>query len=358
MSQSKIVINATALDRGGALTILKQFINAVPNDELSYLIFVSSKITIENRHSNITLVKVDVKSFIKRFFWDAWGLKKYLKRNNINPIAGISLQNTNFRIGCDVPNFVYYHQPIPFYDVFWSPLNAQQRLMWFYKHIYPFFVKLFINSKTEIFVQLKYIKYGFAKKINFPQDRIHIITPDINIPQVEEVNIVELERNKINLFYPAMPYFYKNHKVIIDAISKLKTSNVVLYLTCNKEDLNYDFKDIVICFMGVISYEKVLHMYNKADALLFPSYIETFGLPLIEAASFGIPVLAADLPYSREVLKGYTGVQFLDFADSDKWALSISKLEKEKRYKPFSFNGTNSWQELFRIVKDKISNNV
>jgi len=38
---------------------------------------------------------------------------------------------------------------------------------------------------------------------------------------------------------------------------------------------------------------------------LFPSYIETFGLPLIEAAAFGLPIGVANEAYAHEVLKGY-----------------------------------------------------
>ena len=43
------------------------------------------------------------------------------------------------------------------------------------------------------------------------------------------------------------------------------------------------------------------HCYRRAAALLFPSLGEGFGLPLIEAAHFGTPILASDLPVLREV---------------------------------------------------------
>lgn len=354
MLKSYIIINATALDRGGGLTILKQFIDAVPEDKFNYLFFVPPTISIKNSQSNISIVTMDVKSFFKRFMWDAFGLKKYLKKNNITPIAAISLQNTNFRVGCKIPNYIYYHQPIPFYDIFWSPLKNHQRIMWFYKHIYPFFVKQFINSRTEIFVQLNFIKAGFIKKFNFLPNKVYVITPNINIPNKDRVSKVELELDKINLFYPAMPYFYKNHGIIIDAISKLKNPNVVLYLTCHREDIAKDCGHLDIRFMGSIPFEKVLGMYSQADAMLFPSYIETYGLPLIEGASFGIRILAADLPYSREVLNGYEGVEFIDYSDSNEWASSIEKLKKEKKHRLYTLSETKSWQELFRIVKQNL----
>lgn len=354
MFRPYIIVNATALDKGGGLTILKQFIEAVPEDGFNYLFFIHHKISLENRQSNIQIVTKDVKSIYKRIIWDIFGLKRYLQRNNIIPVSAISLQNTNFRVGHKIPNYIYYHQSIPFYDISWSPFKREQRSMWFYKHIYPFFVIFLINSRTEIFVQLNFIKAGFLKRFGFPSNRIHILTPNINISNISAVSKIELEIDKINLFYPAMPYFYKNHKVIIQAISKLKNPNITLYLTCNRKDFNEDLSLINIRFMGAISYEEVIRMYCQSDALLFPSYIETFGLPLIEAASFGLPIIAADLPYSNEVLKNYQGVEFVDHSDADKWATAISKIKKYRKFSPLSISKTNSWEELFKIVKQNI----
>jgi glycosyltransferase involved in cell wall biosynthesis len=45
-----------------------------------------------------------------------------------------------------------------------------------------------------------------------------------------------------------------------------------------------------------------LHAWLKhARALLFPSFVEGFGMPLVEALGLGLPVIASDLPAFREV---------------------------------------------------------
>jgi glycosyltransferase involved in cell wall biosynthesis len=42
-------------------------------------------------------------------------------------------------------------------------------------------------------------------------------------------------------------------------------------------------------------------LYRGAVALVFPSLIETFGHPLLEAMLAGTPILAADIPAFREI---------------------------------------------------------
>lgn len=54
--------------------------------------------------------------------------------------------------------------------------------------------------------------------------------------------------------------------------------------------------------VGLLPHSQVLELYTQARALIFPSRLESFGLPLIEASQAGLPVLAAELDYVRDVL--------------------------------------------------------
>ncbi len=56
-----------------------------------------------------------------------------------------------------------------------------------------------------------------------------------------------------------------------------------------------------ICFLGRVSDEDLLKLYNQATCFIFPSLYEGFGLPPIEAMQCGCPVLASDIPVLREV---------------------------------------------------------
>lgn len=148
-----------------------------------------------------------------------------------------------------------------------------------------------------------------------------------------------------------MPHFYKNHRVIVDALESIDKDLTIIFTI---DPSKYSYKDNRILAIGMQSYDNLNALYNASDALLFPSYIETFGLPLIEAAMMGMPILAADLPYAREVLDGYEGVKFIKYGDHEAWAQAIDHLEKGKRYKPLDISARPGWSELFKNIISSI----
>lgn len=350
-----IIVNATALDASGALGILHQFVDNIPvATQYRWLIFSSDKVDVVSNNPKVDIVPIsNVKSLVRRFLWDAFGVKKWLVQRGIVPVATISLQNTGFNCGAEVPNFIYYHQSIPLMHFSWNIINREHRSLWFYKNIYPVFIRLFLRDTTEIFVQLEYIKDLFANKFGVKNEKIHVISPTVYIPKDNLIEDITLHEERINLFYPASPFFYKNHSMLIKALKFVKNTPK-LYLTCNSSEIAISHND-ALEFLGRIPYERVLSMYKSCDALVFPSYIETYGLPLIEAASLGVPIIAADLPYAREVLEGYDGVTFVSHDDVSGWTEAISKLKKGLRYKPMQMKKRSSWEKLFSIIDIRIN---
>ena len=101
--------------------------------------------------------------------------------------------------------------------------------------------------------------------------------------------------------------------------------------------------------------EELARHLASARALLFPSFVEGYGLPLIEALGAGLPAIAGDLPVFREIcgnIPTYLGHSdeegweraILDFADPG----SIARASQLERLKDFR---APNWKDHFDQVE-------
>ncbi len=106
---------------------------------------------------------------------------------------------------------------------------------------------------------------------------------------------------------------HKNHEKLLDAWCLLAKDGLFpsLCLTVDKSTwpelfhmIEYRKKKhgLSLNNMGLLSHEEVNHLYAKVGALIYPSTFESFGIPMVEARQAGLPVLAAELDYVRDVL--------------------------------------------------------
>lgn len=82
-------------------------------------------------------------------------------------------------------------------------------------------------------------------------------------------------------------------------IAGAAASSVFQSYETSKPGANSDTDRVV--FTGRLSDEEIAGLYAGATALLFPSLYEGFGIPPLEAMLLGCPVLASDIPPTREV---------------------------------------------------------
>jgi glycosyltransferase involved in cell wall biosynthesis len=115
----------------------------------------------------------------------------------------------------------------------------------------------------------------------------------------------------------------------------------------------------VIQLVGQKSHAEILSYYKSVDSLLFPSQFESFGLPLLEACSFGLPIIAADLPYAAEVLEEYNNKIFIDAKSVNLWADAIKNYRTYKKcYNSRSKSVRNSWKVFFELAGNIIKSAV
>lgn len=368
----KIFVNATSCTVGGSKTILLQFIENIEKsiDNVNYYIFISDKNIVSVNQKNLIFIEVKAKKWTDRLRWDSYGMKLWSKKNKVYPDKIVSLQNTGVNFNKNVLQIIYLHTPIPFVNYNWNITKKEERKLWFYKHIYPFFISLYRNKNTEFVVQSEWLKNSVSNKLGIEKNKINVFFPDFpknHVSYSEDNDISDKDDNY--LFYPAMNYIYKNHEIIILALKKIKESNYPLYqnikvvFTLNektnvaqKAKKEGVFSQII--FTGTLTKKEVDNYYQHSKAVLFPSYIETFGLPLLEAKMYNKQILSSDEEFSHEILYDYKNVEFINKSSSTEWAKHIEKLflnnsiTNDNTAKKEEHINTKSWPEFFSYINN------
>lgn len=126
------------------------------------------------------------------------------------------------------------------------------------------------------------------------------------------------------LFLPAALERHKNMEVLLRGLPRVSDPTLQLWIAGQSQtDPVYaaEIRDLAaslglderVRFLGPVPYKDVVRYHRHAVALVFPSKIETFGHPLLEAMLAETPIVAADIPAFREI----AGDAALFFAPDD-----------------------------------------
>jgi glycosyltransferase involved in cell wall biosynthesis len=182
-----------------------------------------------------------------------------------------------------------------------------------------------MKKATKVIVQTNHIKSLILKKVGVNVN-VSVETPKLTITnKLKRSDFVII--TKLNLFYPTSPAIYKNYISLFRALLDLPVrlhSKINLIITINenysKEVLNFkkrmDYLGISNQFIGRIDQIDVLNILNES-VLVFPSLIESLGLPILEAKILDRYIIAINKDYTHELLDDYKKVMFFDHNNSN-----------------------------------------
>ncbi len=346
----KYLVVDVAAESFGAMAVLKEFYQYTTKDTENEWIYILSDNYLEEKDNiKIHIDKRPKRNWIYRLYWDFFELPKIVKK--YNPDRIISLQNIIAMRCKKYPQLLYMHMPLPFQHVKkFSFFKSDERSLALYQYMISYLIRHSIKKADATIVQGNWIKEEICRQVGC-DDKVLVRPTQINIMN-DQSNALYTHSDKVfckQFFYPVAPSAFKNHECIFSAVDELVKRGITdfkVFLTCDNIWNQPEREQIV--FLGRISRENVAERLAES-VLLFPSYIETYGMPMVEARALGCAILASDCPFSHEVLNDYPNAYFFDPFKPIQMADLMSKVLSEQceyHKQEFVFPTQYTWESI------------
>jgi len=367
MSDKKsIVISGINFFEGGPLSLIKDCLLYLDQSEHAYkfniMAFVSSCSYYQDiKLTNIRFVEFPTarSNYAKRLYFEYYYFLKVSKE--LKPYLWFSLHDITPNVLTE-RQVVYCHNPAPFYKLTLKEFYLEPKFG-FFNHLYKFVYQKNISRNTFIVVQQNWLREKFSDIFGIDKRKIIVAHPNVTTAQESNKTV----NDKKVFIFPAFPRVFKNIELLGECsrlLYKKGVLNFEIILTIDGSENKYarwlkkKYGQLPsLKFIGKQSRDKIFDLYSKSDCLIFPSKLETWGLPISEFKAFNKPVWLADLPYAHETIGTYDKVLFFDPLSPSALADKIEKfinqgesLAKQTFENTISPPMANNWKELFEII--------
>ena len=315
----RILVYDVAAESGGAVTVLQSFYEEFKKDRENEYLFVLSVYKLPRTEHIQTLNFPWVKkSPLHRLYFDHFVAHKLVRQHRIE--KDLSLQNIELP-HAGVPQIVYEHNALPFAEYKFKPWEAFRP--WITQQILGRMMKKSIRRAEKVMVQTNWMKEAIVRQCRIPASKVEVRFPPVRMLKTASYR---LDEQRPVFFYPANASAYKNHRTFLTACKLLQEKGrqdyEVIWTVTGEENEGIrgikkeaEERRLPVRFQGTMSRRALFDLY-ASSVLVFPSYIETIGLPLLEARSAGAWILAADCLYARDLVGDYDRAAFFKTFDS------------------------------------------
>jgi glycosyltransferase involved in cell wall biosynthesis len=293
-----IIIHAPGIHSGGGLTLLRGILDANPS-VIRYA-QLDSRAPIHDAKQNHFRIFPTVLARLQ-----AERRLAYMSQNSDNLLYFHGLPPI-FKLRGTVTLFVQNRLLIDGSPLARYPLRMRMRLMgerlWF---------RYFYRNVDACIVQSESMKELLAKMMG--KDLRVRVLPFLPV-QPADIKDRKLDSHTTYDFsYVASGESHKNHENLLAAWKILAREGLFPSLALTVDSTAYPklatFIDDVantdtlsVKNLGWLDQEQVSQLYRVSSALIYPSYLESMGLPLIEASMHGLPILASERDFVRDFL--------------------------------------------------------
>ncbi len=228
--------------------------------------------------------------------------------------AGIDLMYFALTAGfrTDIPSIYQIHDLQHLhYPQYFSPLNLRQR---------DFRYREMCSQAKLVTVPCNWGKCDLSSGFGIPEDKIEVVpwAPVLTNGVPEESDLITA-RKKYSLpqsfaFYPAYTWPHKNHLGLLESLAFVRDrygEEIPLICSGDQNDFMSEIRATIVKlglerqvkFLGYVSALDLRCLYKLCRIVVFPSFFEGWGLPLLEACASGTAVTCSDIgPFKEQAV--------------------------------------------------------
>ncbi|NTV41205.1 MAG: glycosyltransferase family 4 protein [Candidatus Moranbacteria bacterium] len=359
-----LVKNLARIDSGHNFELFTDIVDKEILQEISQDLGIIEK-------DNFKIISLPTKN---KFSWNFWTLPRYLRKNPVD--IYLTQYITPFFVPRSVKivtivhdiSFNFFPQFIKFSDLF------------FLKILIP----LSLKRADRIIGVSQFTRNEIIKFYKTDPEKVDYIYNAVGDDFLKgEVSFEEKERVRKKYKLPEKFILYlgtlqprKNIPHLIEAFARIKDrlEDAKLVICGNLKAHNCDMgieKSVAVnnlgnevFFPGFIDEKDKVAVFAQAQAFVFPSLYEGFGIPPLEAMSQGVPVLLSEIPSLKEI--SANGALYASPFSVDEFAEMIYDINKDENLRNkliqagFERVGFFSWQktaESVLVIFEKIRHN-
>lgn len=266
-------------------------------------------------------------NFIKRCVDVSWyslreqfSLPRYIKKESPDICF---FPHFNVPVFCNVPYVVMIHDLILRHFPSKRASTLGPIKFYFKYFFYNFILRRALRGAKKIITPTYFVRNDIISEFKIDPDKIRVINEGLScLPEDTSLSKEHLKTKGIlspYILYVGNAYPHKNLERFTEAFLELKKEKRDIQLVLvgrrdyfskrleqelgKKESFKIRYpKDII--FYGFARDQELALLYKNAKLYAFPTLMEGFGLPPLEALSFGVPVVCSDIPVLHEVLGG------------------------------------------------------
>jgi glycosyltransferase involved in cell wall biosynthesis len=295
---------------GGIETYIRKVIEHAPllatKDEVVFFVHRANRDVVpeglETVVVNWSQRRVDIARILEACtFWRAHSIERLIANSGVDVM--LYTQQSMFPMYCPVPSVLL----VADVQYLFSPRYYSWMDLRFRKSVYLRSLK----CCSKIISISSFTAGHLSERCGVPAEKIEVVHLGFDPPGVCAADTTLIPEFPY-LYYPAATHRHKGHAQLFRTFARLKRDGQIsqkLLLSGGRNDYWRSLEQVIaqeemqaeILHLGHVTYSQVMALYQGADAVVFPTEFEGFGIPVLEAALLHKKIICSTLPVFDEL---------------------------------------------------------